>query len=66
MKEPSEHEVIEWLKERRSNCLRIAASKTGPDRIGWEQDALYFEAAIMMILEITAQDIAETIPERVL
>jgi hypothetical protein len=67
-----EHAVVEWLKERRANCLRIAASKTRQDRAGWEDDARYFEAAIMMIsrafrvrdVGITAQDIHETAPER--
>ena len=63
--EISEHEVVEWLKERRANCLRLAASKTRADRLGWEQDAKYFRAAIMLILGINAQDIAETMPERV-
>jgi hypothetical protein len=56
--------VIEWLKERRANCLRIAAEKTGADRTGWEEDAAYFGEAIMLILGITRQDIQETMPER--
>ena len=60
----SDHEVIEWLKERRANCLRIAASKTRQDRAGWEEDAKYFEAAIMLCLGITAQDVHDTMPER--
>ena len=60
----SDHQVIEWLKERRTNCLRIAAEKTGSDRAGWYEDAAYFEAAIMLILGITAQDVYETMPPR--
>jgi hypothetical protein len=60
----TEHEVVEWLKERRANCLRIAANKTRQDRAGWEEDARYFEAAIMLILGITAQDVRETLPSR--
>lgn len=60
----SDHEVIEWLKERRANCLRIAASKTRQDRAEWEKDAKYFEAAIMLVLGITAQDVHDTMPER--
>ena len=59
-----EHTVIEWLKERRANCLRIAGNTTRKDREGWLEDARYFEAAIMLILGITAQDIHETMPER--
>lgn len=63
----TEHDVVEWLKERRANCLRIAAMKfdTEHERQGWFDDAAYFDAAIMMILGITPQDIHETIPERI-
>ena len=59
----TEHDVVEWLKERRANCLRIADTKAGPLRHGWLEDAKYFEAAIMFILGITEQDIYETRPE---
>lgn len=34
--------LIEWLEERRQNCLRIAKTKTGDDRQGWLEDASYF------------------------
>ncbi len=60
----TEHEVVEWLKERRANCLRIAATKTGKDREAWETDAVYFRAAVMLILGVTDQDVYETMPER--
>jgi hypothetical protein len=60
----TEHQVIEWLKERRANCLRIAAQKTGSDRKGWEEDAAYFRAAVMLILRVTEQDVYETLPPR--
>ncbi len=59
-----EHDVIEWLKERRANCIRISSIKDGQDRRGWEEDASYFESAIMLILGICQQDIHETQPER--
>jgi hypothetical protein len=59
-----EYTVVEWLKERRANCLRLAAIKTRQDCEGWLEDARYFEAAIMLILGITAQDIHDTMPER--
>lgn len=35
-----------WLASRRNNCLRIAESKTGADRVGWLDDAKYFTAAL--------------------
>jgi len=57
--------VVEWLKERRANCLRLAAEKTGADRYGWEEDAAYFRAAVMLILGIDEQDVHETTPERI-
>lgn len=60
----TDHEVVEWLKERRTNCLRLAQQKIGADRLGWLEDAEYFKAAIMAILGITEQDIAETMPEK--
>lgn len=41
---PSLPETIEWIRERRANCLGIAREKTGADRDGWIEDARYFEA----------------------
>ena len=43
--------LVEWLTERRYNCLRIASEKTrsangNADRAGWEEDAEYFRRAI--------------------
>jgi len=60
-----EHEVVEWLKERRANCLRLAAEKSGEDRVGWEVDATYFRAAVMLILGIDEQDVEETKPQHI-
>ena len=62
MRKMTDHQVVEWLKERRANCLRIAAEKTAADKAGWVEDAAYFEAAIMSILGITDQDVYETMP----
>jgi hypothetical protein len=58
------NEVVEWLKERRLNCLRIAATKIGADKAGCESDAAYFREAVMLILGITDQDVYETRTER--
>jgi hypothetical protein len=41
--------VLEWLMDRKDNCDRIAKTKTGADRAGWEQDAAYFLAAAKLI-----------------
>ena len=60
----TEHDLVEWLKERRENCLRIAATKRDEERSGWEEDAAYFTAAIFAVLGINQQDVAETNPER--
>lgn len=43
-------QIVDWLEERRVNCLRHASTKTGADRVGWEEDAGYFEAAISAIM----------------
>jgi hypothetical protein len=34
--------LIDWVEERRLNCLRIARAKTGAEKIGWLEDADYF------------------------
>lgn len=39
--------LLEWLIERRGNCLLIAKGKSGLDREGWLQDASYFSMAIL-------------------
>jgi len=44
--------LSEWLAERLANCRRIAAMRTGDDRDGWLEDALYFEAAVEQQAEI--------------
>jgi hypothetical protein len=42
-------EVVEWLNDRMQNALRIAETKEGDDRHGWNEDALFFESAIRHI-----------------
>src|SRR3990167_1922116 len=39
--------LIEWLKERRDNATRI--SLTSQDRLGWIEDAEYFNMAVTAI-----------------
>lgn len=41
--------LIHWLEERRSNCARIAKTKTGHDKRGWNEDESYFALAIRAI-----------------
>lgn len=41
-----EQSLVDWLKERRENCLRLSATKTGEDKQGWLDDAYYFACAI--------------------
>lgn len=42
-------EVIEWFEERRANCIRLAEGKEREDRLGWLEDATYFEAAVIRL-----------------
>lgn len=48
-KEITKCEVVEWLKERKRNCQRIAVMKSGDDKQGWLEDAEYFDEAINLI-----------------
>jgi hypothetical protein len=45
----AEMTVVDWLRERKENCIRIAAEKSGDDKAGWLSDAAYFERAIVML-----------------
>lgn len=47
--EPERNQLIEWLRERRENCLLIAEGKTGDDLRGWIEDSSYFGEAIRLI-----------------
>jgi len=42
-------DVMNWLEERRDNCRRIAAERSGNDRNGWLDDYEHFSAAIALI-----------------
>lgn len=42
-------DTLDWLEERRANCIRIAANKVGKDRDGWIEDSAYFGHAISLI-----------------
>lgn len=48
--------VYDWLRERRANCFRIAATKTGADRDGWLEDAEYFAALDRLLAQAKYQD----------
>lgn len=41
--------LVQWVRERLVNCMRIAATKVGDDRALWLDDARYF-AAILQAL----------------
>lgn len=42
-------ELLDWLQERKENCLRLAKSRDERDQGGWFEDAAYFQAAIYRI-----------------
>ena len=42
-------EVLDWLNERMAYALRLAELKTGADREGWLEDAIYFQAALDLL-----------------
>lgn len=42
-------DTLDWLLERKENCLRLAQQKTGQDREGWIEDASRFGHAISLI-----------------
>lgn len=42
-------EVIAWFEERRENCHRLAAFKSGRERAGWLEDADYFAQALLLM-----------------
>lgn len=41
--------IVQWLEERRENCLILAETKQGAERNGWLDDAEYFRIAIQRI-----------------
>lgn len=55
-------ELLEWLRDRQANCIRIARLKTAKEREGWLEDAAYFQGAINAIA--WAHDPTETVPAK--
>ncbi len=47
-----EFEIVQWLEDRRKNCLRIAELYVGKDRGGWLEDAEYLKLAIKRIRDL--------------
>ena len=43
--------LINWLREREANCVRIAAEKQGDDKAGWLEDGEYMRAAVDAIVQ---------------
>ena len=59
--------IVDWLKERRENCLFHASHKTGKDRLGWLEDAEYFKMAIDAInLKWSDRMIVKMAPTRII
>lgn len=48
--------LVQWLRDRRDNCVRLSKEKFGADRDGWIEDAEFFNWALQV-----AQNIA--VPE---
>ena len=48
--------VVDWLRERRDNALRIAESKQGEDRAGWMDDVGFFEKAADMLANLKSSE----------
>jgi hypothetical protein len=46
--------LIDWVKERRDNC--IAAARAGADRDGWLEDASYFQMILDALGAAEARD----------
>lgn len=46
---PSVEATLGWLEERLDNCLRIARTKSGAERDGWLEDAMYFGKTLAVI-----------------
>jgi hypothetical protein len=45
-----------WLQERHDNCVRIAAQKTGEDKVGWSEDAAFFAGALTTIAALEVEN----------
>jgi len=42
-------DTLDWLEERKANCVRLASRKSGTDRDGWIDDGAHFGHAISLI-----------------
>lgn len=42
-------ETVQWLTDRMTNCVRLAALTRPEDRAGWADDAAHFAAALNLL-----------------
>jgi hypothetical protein len=56
--------LIEWLQERYDNCIRIANDKSDEEKLGWLEDASYFQQAInLLALKLDSRSAPERQPD---
>lgn len=47
--DPSQLPLLEWVRERYENCLRLAKLKEGADQDSWLEDAHYFRQLMTIV-----------------
>jgi len=46
---PTREQCIAWVAERLENSERIAKHKSGDDKSGWLEDAMYFQTILTLL-----------------
>jgi hypothetical protein len=55
--------LVQWLRDRRDNCVRLSKEKFGADREAWIEDAQFFNWALQVAQNMAVPAMPKELPD---